>query len=251
MPELQDARYERVFERTESDPVTWWLSFAIVFVVVVALVGLLYAILGGFLAPSTPRTLVESQLILLKNAARTEPNSGKAREAYILALDASGQKDAARKEYDSAVKQVVGLERTKVYSAGMTLLLENKDYKGTVTLGTKALAEDEAARKKVIADMKQNDALVTDSQFDNTTRIEVLLNLAHAYDLSGDLDASLKQLNSALALDGEAADVLSVRADVYSRLGQKDKAIADYKKALQFIPDYAPALAGLKQLKAK
>ena len=46
------------------------------------------------------------------------------------------------------------------------------------------------------------------------------------------------------------SDILVMRAGAKIRLGDKTGAAADYRAALKYIPDYQPALDGLKQIGA-
>jgi tetratricopeptide (TPR) repeat protein len=252
MTQLQDAPNEPVHEvRTQGDPVQQRLVLGIAFLVIVGLVGILYGVLSGTLLPSTPRTLVESQLVLLKNAAVTEPKSGSARNAYILALEASGQHGAAMTEYARAVKETAGVERTQVYAAGVSLLFDSKDYNGAIALAKQAVTSDDAARKMVVEANKTKGITISTTSFDQTARVSIMLTSARASGATGDWQAAVTKLTDTLAFDPQAADLLCYRASAYTKLGQKDKAIADYKMALAFIPDYAPALEGLKQLQGK
>ena len=237
--------------RTQADPVAQWLIVAIIFLVVVALFGVIYLLVAGVVVPSTPRTLVESQLALLRNAAATEPGSGSARNAYILALEASGQQDAAMSEYTKALKQVSGGEQTQVYAAGVTLLFDQKDYKGVIALAKQAIGADDAAVNAVIAENAKKGITVTSAQFDHAARISILLTAARASGATADWKTAVQRLTEGLSDDPQAADLLTFRASAYSHLGDREKAIADYKQALTFIPDYAPALYGLKQLQGK
>lgn len=234
-----------------KDPVASWLTLAIVSVVILLLLGVLYALLAGYFGSATPRTLVESQLTTLQDSAKAYPGSGPARQAYILALEAAGQSDAAMKEYKKALSETKGIDKTAVYAAGITLLFDKKDYKGTIALAKTAIADDDAARKAVIADMLKKDAIVTDAQFDQKHRITILLTSARASGALGDWKAAEEQLTRALELDPQASDLYVIRASAYEQLEQRDKAIADYKAALAYIPDYQPALDGLKRLETK
>lgn len=252
MTDTHDGQHVVVQEqRQETDPVTWWLTVAIILIIVTAVTGILFALIGGYLTPKTPRTLVESQLVLLRNAAVTYPTSGSARQAYILALEQSGQTGAANTEYKVAIKQVSGLEKTPVYVAGVTLLFDSRNYKGALALAKEGLATDRATRDEMIRKALQNDAVVTDAQFDNKARIALLLTSARASGSLGDWQSAVKSLTDALTLDPTASDLLTYRASAYANLGQKDKAIADYKTALSFYPDDPQALAGLKQVQGK
>jgi tetratricopeptide (TPR) repeat protein len=227
------------------------LLFAILFMVVLALVVFLFGLLGGYIGRSTPRTLVESQLLTLKNSAVAQPTSGAARQAYILALEASGQRGAAWSEYKRALKQVTAGERTQVYVAGVDILFGRKDYKGTVKLAKEAIAYDDAARKEYTDSMAKKGITISNVMFNQTARIAILFTSARASGALKDWKTAVDRLTEALALDPEGSDLLTFRASAYEHLGQKDKAIADYKAALAFIPDYQAAVDGLKRLQGK
>lgn len=253
MPESRSATTTRIVRKKNraNDPVDQMLLFAILFLVVIALVGLLFGLLGGYIGNSTPRTLVESQLVTLRNAAATEPGSGAARQAYILALEASGQRAQAWSEYKRALKQVAGLEKTQVYVAGVTILFDKKDYPGTIKLAKEAIASDDAARSVYTEKLKKQGIKTSNAMFNQTGRIAILLTSARASGATKDWKTAVDRLTEAINLDPQGADLLTYRASAYENLGQKDKAIADYKAALAFIPDYKAALSGLKRLQGK
>ncbi len=253
MPEPEDAPHQIIYEkRRQSDPVTGWLMLAIGFVVVLGLVGVIYGLLAGvFGAGSTPRTLVESQVVLLRDAARQYPGSGSARQAYILALEASGQPAAATKEYKSALTEVKGVEKTAVYAAGVTLLFDAEDYKGAIDLAKEGIASDDAARKEIITAAAAKQTIVTDAQFDQTHRILILFTSARASGVLGDWKTAEKVLSETLRLDPQGSDLLVYRASAHEHLGEKDKALADYKAALAYIPNYEPALDGIKRIQGE
>lgn len=233
--------------RPEQDPIVWWLWFSIFFLIVVAVVFVLYAVMSGFFS-SSPRTLIESRLQTLSTAIKASPQSGDARRDYIMALTAAGQYQQAQQVFQQGIKDLKGFEGTKVYYAGVNLAFTQGDYKGTLKLAQEALAADEQARKKEIARVNAEGIKLNDLGFDNDARISILLLQARAFGSLSDWKSTLAPLTAALALDPQATDILTYRADAYRHLGDTAKATADYKKALLFIPDYAPALNGLKEI---
>lgn len=71
--------------------------------------------------------------------------------------------------------------------------------------------------------------------------LDALLNLAAVKSNRGELEGALKLYDEAVGLDprgrGQLSDALSSRANVLSRLGRKDEAAADLKRALRAAPD--------------
>lgn len=241
-------------ERTQSDPVVFWLYVGVFFVIALAVAGILYVVLSGALNASTsaPRTLLESQLDQLRSAAQTYPGSGTARQAYILALAASGQNSAAMSEFNAALKQTTGVEQMPVYDAGVTVLASEKKNKEAIDLAKKGLASDDAVRKAIVIQEKGKGINVGNGSqlFDNAARESLLFTLARLVGEAGDWQGAVNYLTQDIQLDPTAADYLAYRAVAYTKLGNKAAAIADYKQALQFIPTYQPAISGLKALNA-
>ncbi len=62
------------------------------------------------------------------------------------------------------------------------------------------------------------------------------VQLGVAYMNQGDLERAKEKLDRALAQDGSSADVHSARAALFARLGDKDKADAEYRAALRLAP---------------
>jgi tetratricopeptide (TPR) repeat protein len=75
-------------------------------------------------------------------------------------------------------------------------------------------------------------------------------NRAWAYHLKGEDAKGLRDADMALQLEPENADVLETRAEIHEKLGQRDKAIADYRAALKIDPAMKQAQDGLGRLHA-
>lgn len=62
------------------------------------------------------------------------------------------------------------------------------------------------------------------------------VQLGVAYMNQGDLERAKEKLDRALAQDSSSADVHSARAQLFARLGEKDKADSEYRAALRLAP---------------
>ena len=74
---------------------------------------------------------------------------------------------------------------------------------------------------------------------------------AWAYHTLGKNQDALRDVNMALLLAPKNAAVIETRAEIYEKLKERDKAIADYREALKLDPKMKEAGAGLKRLGAK
>lgn len=68
---------------------------------------------------------------------------------------------------------------------------------------------------------------------------------------SGNLEEAEANIQKALDLVPTSADFIVVYGTILERQGKKDDAVAAYKGALKYLPDFQPALDGLKRLGVK
>lgn len=73
---------------------------------------------------------------------------------------------------------------------------------------------------------------------------------AWAYHTLGKDHEALRDVDMALILAPKNAAVIETRAEIYEKLKERDKAIADYRTALQLDPKMTQASDGLKRLGA-
>ena len=66
--------------------------------------------------------------------------------------------------------------------------------------------------------------------------------------MRGEFEPALEDYSKAIALYPEFAVAFANRGDVYSKKGDKERAIAEYRRALVLEPGNGIALNGLKQL---
>jgi Tfp pilus assembly protein PilF len=70
------------------------------------------------------------------------------------------------------------------------------------------------------------------------------------YHLKGEDATGLPDADRAIALAPDEANCFGTRAEIYEKLNQRDKAIADYRAALVLDPHHQSAKDGLKRLGA-
>ena len=75
-------------------------------------------------------------------------------------------------------------------------------------------------------------------------------NRAWAYHALGKEQDGLRDVNMALLLEPKNAAIIETRAEIYEKLKERDKAIADYREALKLDPKMTQASDGLKRLGA-
>lgn len=245
---IATAVYEPAGDQPGSDPVTRGLWIAIAVVGVLLVTGLAFALVSGWLSPSGPRTALEARVLTAADGVKKYPSSGQARYDLIVTLGLSGQDRQARQQVDLAKQQLKGIQVPYAYLAEATLDLNDGRFRDSVKVADQGLKVEEAAWK---ADQKAlaKKAIQIDAP-EAVTTIQVQLDLIKAQALVklGEWKGSADALTAALKLDPRSADVLVLRAVTYRQMGDLDKARADYKAALTFVPDYQPALDGLKQI---
>lgn len=229
------------------DPVAWWLKVAILIMIATALTGVLYALLVGVINPQTPRTLFEARLVTLRNVVETVPESGKARRDYVQALLANDRRSDALAQAELAKKQLKDLDIVFGELAEIDVYWQDKDYDRVVELASAAYANETKRREEYVA-KRQKEVNIKNIDIPVQPLVDLLVYEARAAAAGGDFDRAAKSLTAALKLDPQAADLLVLRGTAYRELGQADKARADYEQALEFIPDFQPALDGLEQL---
>lgn len=250
MPAAKVSTLTRLVPRKDSgeDPVAWWLKIAIFLLVVTGIIGVLYALVIGLINPSTPRTATEAKLIVLQNAVKTVPASGAARRDYALALAATGQPDKAMAEIARGKKDLKGLDKTEVYIAQLSILFDQKKYAEVIKVAQEATTYDQAARAAIIKQYAKPNVKFGDADLPQEAAIQILVFDARAKGATQDWNGAIASLTAAVKRDTQASDLYYMRGSAYQKLGDKAKARADYTTALKYVPGYAPAEQGLKQL---
>lgn len=245
-----EVAYEYVEVDQGPDPVAKWLKLGILALAVIALLAVLYALLVGIINPSSPRTASEARLVTLRTAAQTVPDSGKARREYIDALLINGDVRGAKQQLAQARKDIKKLEIAHVDLAELDILWSQKEYAKVVKVADTAY-KNETKRREDYYKERKKEKNIQGIEVPKAPLVEMKAYQGRANGALKKWDEAVKSLSQALKDDPLAADLLVMRADAYVRLGQKDKAKKDLEAALEYIPDFAPALAGLESLKKK
>lgn len=245
---IATAAYEPAGVQPGSDPVTRGLWIAIAVVGVLLVTGIAFALVSGWLTPSGPRTALEARAITAADSVRKVPASGQYRYDLIVTLGLSGQDRQARQQVDLAKQQLKGIQLPYAYLGEATLDLNGSRFRDAVKAadaGLKAQADAWTVEKKRLAKLA-----IQMNEPESMQPVQIQLDLVKAQALVklGDWKGSAEALTAALTLAPRSADVLVLRAVTYRQMGDLDKARADYKTALEFVPDYQPAIDGLKQI---
>jgi tetratricopeptide (TPR) repeat protein len=75
-----------------------------------------------------------------------------------------------------------------------------------------------------------------------------LFNRASAFYFTGKNQDALADINKSIAIYAKSAPAFSQRGLIYEKLGDKDKAIADFRRAIALEPNFKEAADGLIRL---
>ncbi len=78
-----------------------------------------------------------------------------------------------------------------------------------------------------------------------------LFNRASALHFAGRDKDALADINKSIQFDGKKAPAFSARGLIYEKLGERDKAIADFRRALALEPNLKEPADGLIRLGAR
>lgn len=254
MPSSNPAREVVVHDGAvtqKADPLVWWLAVTVAFLIVTLLVGVLYALLNGVSSSRAPRTALEARLVILEKAVEDYPQSGDAWRDYISVLAAVGDFRKAEQTLGLARQQVKGFESGPVGVGELNMLWADKRHDDVIKRAGVIYKEQVDLRKKWEREMWAKNRKVAYSDVEPTVLVEILLLDARARGAKDDWEGSVERLTAALELDPQAADIMALRGSAYAQLKQYEKARADFKGALKYIPDFEPAIAGLNELKTK
>lgn len=258
-PSASDPREESVGSGTENgpsrpvhraDPVARWLALAIAGVVIFWLVAALSAVMFGLLTPAkAPRTLAERDLAVLGVQVQGGQADSKTYAQYIETLIQAGQLSKAQEAIDQGLKTAKN-DRSWIYAEQAQLQYAAKDYPGTVAAADKAIAEaKKELAKYVAANVAANRRSLAGATLPDSY-LTAALAKAEALAASKDYAGAVKAFDVYLKEQPIDADILVQRGDVKILIGDKMGAAADFRAALKYIPDFQPALDGLKQIGA-
>ena len=236
--------------RSGGDPLVRWLLIAIFGVVILTLAGVVSALVFGlFNTTGAPRTEVERELVYLSAQVQSGKANSQSFALYVDALVRAGQLAKAKQALDTAL-QTAKTDRSYLLAEQAKLNLTDKQYQATVKSADLAMAEAQKELKAYVAkNIAANrapyaGAVIPDSY--STAALAKASALAALHDYAG----AIKAYDAYLKISSTDSDVLVLRAQLKVQTGDKTGAAADYRTALKYIPDYQPALDGLKQIGA-
>ncbi len=230
------------------DPVIRWVTLAIFGVIIIWLVGVISALmLGVFAQPTAPRTAAERDLMALGGTVQSGKATPQEYAYYVNVLIRAGQLSKAQQALDQALR-TTKTDKSYLYAQQAQLDLTQQDYKGTVATADKAIAEAKNELKafmdaNVAANRKRTAGVVVPTSY-----TDAALAKAQALVASKDYAGAIKAFDLYLAEQPTDSDVLVARGTAKIQVGDKKGAEADFRAALKYIPDYQPALDGLKQI---
>lgn len=233
--------------RREERPVDVWstrLVVAILVVLVLVLTVVAYLVYTGISADRMPRTLAETRLRDFEQKFLAAPGDATAVAQYARQL--------IEVERFSRARSVIATFRSSESTADAAVIVEEARLANATGSPEKALTILDAAIKaaQVQRDAKQKD-LERKGVYvrpEAPELIDAALLKAEILEARGDGEGTIEALSVALEEIPTMADVLVWRGDLEEKSGDVKSARADYQAALKMIPDYAPALAGLKRI---
>jgi tetratricopeptide (TPR) repeat protein len=233
-----------------SDPVIRWLAWGIAAVVVIWLVSMLSAMIFGLLTPpAAPRTAAERDLMSLTSTVKSGKANTQTYAQYVAVLISSGQLAKAQQSLDQAMKNAK-TDKSYLYARQADLMLAKKDYPATIAAADKAIAEANKELKAFVAANKKANRKPYAGAVIPASYKDASLAKAEALTASGKSKDAIKSFDLYLEQSPTDSDILVLRAQVKIKVGDKKGAESDFRAALKYIPDYQPALDGLKQIGA-
>jgi predicted Zn-dependent protease len=235
--------------RGQSDPVIRWLIIAIFAVIILWLGGVMSALVFGMISPNhAPRTEAEAQLASLGAVVQSGKATTQQYAQYVAALISAEEYDKAQQSLNQGFKSTKA-DTSYLYAQQADLLLAEKDYKGAASTADTAMAtaQKEFAAQK--ADLKKNNMNATAAALPDSFT-DAALTKANALLATKDYAGAVQAFDLYIAQSPTDSDVLTQRADAKIQTGDKNGAAADFRDALKYVPDYQPAIDGLKQIGA-
>jgi tetratricopeptide (TPR) repeat protein len=224
------------------------LTLAAVVVVAIWIAGLVSAILFGVVTqPKAPRTVVERDLVVYRETVQSGTADTKTWAHYIDVLITAGQLSEANTVINSTLSEAKA-DRSFVLAERARLRLVERDFAQAVVSADEAIA---AAEKEHDAEISANEsgAAARDVPLPESWGLAILTK-ASALTEAGDHAAAVKAYDSYLADNPTDSEVLVRRGDQKAAAGDTSGATSDYQNALEYVPDFVPALDGLKKIGA-
>jgi tetratricopeptide (TPR) repeat protein len=234
----------------QQDPLTGRLTVAIIVVIILWLAGVLSALVFGvFNQTGAPRTQVEHDLASYSAQVQSGKANSETFAAYADALVRAGQFSKADAVLNQALK-TARQGRSFLYAEQAKLFIAESEYQQSVTAADKAIAEaDKELAAFKAANLANNRAADAGAVLPDSYT-SAALSKARALLSLKDYAGAIKAFDADLRINPSDADVLVARGEAKAQTGDKTGAGQDFRAALKYVPDYQPALDGLKKIGA-
>lgn len=209
-------------EEARETRISWFLTFVLVLLVVAAfvLVGLILYRYYGQVQPKTP---VQFEIERWEATVKERPNDADAHYYLAVVYRQNGDYDKSEKEIKKALDINPSSNRYR-YELG-TLYVTLKDY------------EKAAKEFQTIVDKDADNALAW-------------FQLGAIQMREENYEEAVVAFKNVLRVEPTYGNVHRELGKAYEKLGEKEKAIEEYKAALKFLPEDEEAKAGLERLGA-
>jgi tetratricopeptide (TPR) repeat protein len=241
------SRQQRRTAAPDGDKLNRWLLYAVLSLIVVILGLVVWTVATGLTQPLAPRTAAERNIYRTEAAVKAAPKDPKARAEYAAALVAAGR-------YGEALTAIAAGEKAVGKAPGLLLsharvIDAQGDWQGALKEADAAVASFLAARQKKVDEASAKGIFIDPTTVEADGIVAAHVFRAEIFTAHGQLDDAIAAYGIALEQDSRMSDVLVARADLYVELKKYEEARKDYEAALQYIPDYQPALKGLAKIK--
>ncbi len=229
----------------EPDPVSAWLLRVALALIIVVLATAASLVIFFVTVEKAPRTAVERDIAASEIAVRERSSDPAAWQALAYAY-------VRGERFDDAVEVS---RRGRAATGAEILLLSEADalrfsgrHKDAIAVYDEAvtsLSEEESAA--VAAREKQGIATPPS----NASLVNAFYGRALSRNETGDSAGAIADVIKALEFSPQDSSLLATLGKFYEKTGETAKAQAAYREALRFIPDYPPALLGLKRLEKR
>lgn len=229
-----------------GDPVARVMGYVIFAVVVIILTIGLWIVATGIMDPPAPRSMAEKQIDILEKIVVQKPKAPKAWSDYARALIVAKQYSKAETVLDRGAKKI-GKKAPEILLERGRLAWARGDEKEAIKQLTACVKSTDDFRAKQMAELMSKGITPDDRVIKGDVMESASIMLGQLYATQKDWDKALKAFDRAVYERPSNVDSLVSRGNVYLRMGQKDKATADFKLALSMIPNYERAVEGLKK----
>jgi tetratricopeptide (TPR) repeat protein len=204
-----------------------------------------YMVIFAVRGSDAPRTASERAIDIAEQKVQEDPTSSEAWAVYVQALTAGELYGEAASAIEQAREASGDTVRLMIEEARLANTEGDAGKALTILSEAIDLAQEEKAEQRL-----ENEEIGVTMVPASEDLIDAALLHARIHKEFERWAESIESYTLALDEDGTMSDVLVERGEVLERAGELDEAEADYLRALDFIPDFPPAVDGLNRIGA-